>query len=60
MDQWHSSRASVHNDILASATESWRENIIPSTPTPSQTTTSAPPTQEKKMKTQEKIEILLE
>jgi len=23
MDQWHSSRASVHNDIPASATKSW-------------------------------------
>jgi hypothetical protein len=44
MDQWHSSRANVHNDIFASATKSWTENVIPSTPTPSQTTTSAPPT----------------
>ena len=60
MDQWHGSRASVHNDIPASATESWTEDVIPSTPTMSQTTTSAPPTQEKKKKTQEKIETLLE
>ena len=59
MDQWHRSRANVHNDIFASATKSWTENVIPSTPTLSQTTTSAPPTQEKKKKTQEKIETLL-
>ena len=35
MDQWHGSRASVHNDIPASATESWTEDVISSTPTPS-------------------------
>ena len=60
MDQWHGSRTSVHNDIPASATKSWAEDTIPSTPTPSQTTTSAQPTQEKKKKIQEKIENLLE
>ena len=60
MDQWHGSRASVHNDIHASATESLVDNTIPCTPTLSQTTTSTPPTQEKKKKTQGKIENLLE
>ena len=60
MDQWYGSRASVHNDIPASATKSSTEDVIPSTPTPSQTTISAPPTQEKKKETQEKIETLLE
>ena len=60
MDQWHGSRASVHNDIHASATESLVDDTIPCTPTLSQTTTSTPPTQEKKKKTQEKIENLLE
>ena len=59
MNQWHGSRASVHNDIPACATKFWTEDVIPSTPTLSQTTTSAPPTQKKKKKTQEKIEILL-
>ena len=44
MDQWHGSRASVHNDIPASVTESWTEDVIPSVPTPSQTITFAPST----------------
>jgi hypothetical protein len=60
MDQWHGSRASVHNEIPASATKSWTKDSISSTSIPSQTTISAPPTQEKKKKTQEKIETLLE
>ncbi len=47
MDQWHGSKVSVHSDIPASTTESWTEDVIPSTLTPSQTTTSLPPTQEK-------------
>jgi hypothetical protein len=59
MDQWHDSRASVHNDIPTSSTKSWTEDVIPSTPIPSRTTISAPPTQEKKKKTHEKIETLL-
>jgi hypothetical protein len=54
MDQWHGSRANVHNDIHANATESWTEDVIPSTPTPSQITTFAPPTQEMNKKIQEK------
>ena len=60
MDQSHGSRVSAYNDIPASASESWIEDVISSTPTPSQTTTSAPPIQEKKKKTQEKIETILE
>ena len=60
MDLWHNSRVSVHNDIPISVTESWTEDIIPSTPIPSQTTTSAPPTQKKEKNIQEKIETLLE
>jgi hypothetical protein len=64
MDEWHGSRASVRNQIPASATESW-EDVIPSTPaTPSTAATPStvptPSTQEKKKKIQEKIEILLE
>ena len=52
MDQWHGSRASVHNNIPASATKSWTEDVILSTPTPSQTTIFVPPTQKKKKNTQ--------
>lgn len=61
MDEWHGSRASVRNQIPASATESFEEDVIPSTPTSCQTTTAATPsTQDRRKKTQEKIEILLE
>ena len=60
MDQWHGSRANVHNEISATATNFWREDVIPSIPTPSQTTTSAPSTQENKKNIQENIETFLE
>ena len=59
MDQWHGSRMSVYNEIPTSATKSWTKDVILSTPTLSQTTTFAPPTQGNKKKTQEKIETLL-
>ena len=44
MDQWHGSRASVHNEISTSATKYWTKYVIPSIPTPSQTTTFIPST----------------
>jgi hypothetical protein len=65
MDESHDNTASVCNQILASATESTFEDVIPSI-LPSQTTTAITPnstttsTQDKKKKTQKKIEILLE
>ena len=65
MDEWHDNTASVCNQILASATKSTLEDVIPSThpshvttaTTPTPTTTS---TQDNKKKTQENIELLLE
>ena len=65
MDEWHDNTTNVHNQIPASTTKSPLEDVIPSTP-PSQTTTATTPnsttisTQDKKKKTQEKIELLLE
>jgi hypothetical protein len=63
MDEWNSSRASVHNQIPASATEIFEEHLTPASPTSAQTISTpipAPTTQEKKKKTQDKIGGLLE
>ena len=38
MDEWHGSRASVQNQILASVTKSFPEDVIPSIPISCQTT----------------------
>ena len=57
MDLWHDNRVNVHNDILISVTESWTEDVIPSTPTPSQTTISAPLIQEKKKKYKRRLKL---
>lgn len=56
MDQWHGSRAFVQNHVPASVVESWLEDVIPSTPTPSIQTTRilVPFTQDKKKKKQDK------
>jgi hypothetical protein len=65
IDEWHGDTANVRNQIPASATESTFEDVIPST-RPYQTTTATTLnstttfTQDKKKKTQEKIEFLLE
>ena len=64
MDVWHGRRASVHNQIPASATESLADDPILSTPTlttaANSAATSATPNQDKKKKTGEKLESLLE
>jgi hypothetical protein len=62
MDTWNSKRASVHNQIPASAQEGDETCATPpTTPEISQPSPStAPSTQEKKKKTQEKIEGLLQ
>ena len=65
IDEWHGNTANVRNQIPASATKSTFEDIIPSTH-PYQATTATTLnstttfTQDKKKKTQEKIELLLE
>lgn len=59
-------RGCVQNQIPPSAVKSWAEDVIPSTPILFQTITSSPPTaatpctQDKRLKTQKKIEFCLE
>jgi hypothetical protein len=65
MDEWHGNTASVRNQIPANVTESTFEDVISFTSL-SQITTATTPnsttisTQDKKKKTQQKIELFLE
>lgn len=65
MDIWNNTRASVYNQIPASAMEGHSTFSTPSTPppiveSPQVHPPSAPSTQEKKKKNQDKIEELLQ